>query len=70
VLTEWLNSSLKGTRADRCAYCGEPEKHSGDALLPFGTGPHAWVHYRCQEAWRTARHAEAIEVLMCYGVTT
>jgi hypothetical protein len=70
VLTGWLNSHLQATSPIRCAHCGRPEDalYAG-VLLPFGVGPHAWVHSRCWEAWRAARRRKAIETLAGCGVT-
>jgi hypothetical protein len=69
VLTEWLNRHFATHGPpDRCAHCSGSELHSGDPLLPFGVGPHAWVHGRCWGAWRAARRANAIEVLAQYGL--
>jgi hypothetical protein len=70
VLTEWLNRHFSTDGPpNRCAHCSGSELHSGDPLLPFGVGPHAWVHGRCWKAWRAARRQKAIETLAGYGVT-
>ena len=69
VLTEWLNRHFATYGPpDRCAHCSGSELHSGDPLLPFGVGPHAWVHGRCWGAWRAARRANAMEALVGYGL--
>ena len=70
VLTEWLNRHFSTDGPpNRCAHCSGSELHSGDPLLPFGVGPHAWVHGRCWEAWRAARRRKAVETLSGYGLT-
>ena len=69
VLTEWLNRHFSTDGPlNRCAHCSGSELHSGDPLLPFGVGPHAWVHGRCWEAWRAARRQKAIEALAQYEI--
>jgi hypothetical protein len=69
VLTDWLNGHLQASSPIRCAHRGRPEDASyAGVLLPFGIGPHAWVHSCCWEAWRAGRLAKAIEALAGYGL--
>jgi hypothetical protein len=57
----------------RCAHCGKPDTPGN--IVPFGTGPHAWLHHRCWRPWSAARQAEAVAALepilgdgLSYGV--
>jgi hypothetical protein len=71
VLTEWLDRHFPtGCPQDRCAHCGGGELHNSDPLLPFGVGPHVWIHRNCWEPWRAGRRAKAVEALEDRGLTT
>lgn len=51
VIIPWLNSHpASSDPAAGCAWCGTPE--TPDArILPFGIGPHTWLHPDCWGAW-------------------
>jgi RNA chaperone ProQ/FINO-like protein len=66
---EWLNRRLVGSSPDRCCWCGGMEDVLGaGVLLPFGIGPHAWLHRGCCEAWRDWRREEAVAALAAFEI--
>jgi hypothetical protein len=68
-VTEWLNRHFAGSPPDRCCWCGGREcADEGNTLLPFGVGPHAWVHSGCWERWRDWRRGEAVAALEALGI--
>jgi hypothetical protein len=67
VVVEFLNATHPDTDPNRCAWCGRAETPGG-VLLPFGVGPHAWMHSDCWESWRAQRRAKAEEDLARLGI--
>jgi hypothetical protein len=67
AVVDHMNATHPGTLSDRCAHCSKFET-PGRVLLPIGTGPHAWLHNDCWEAWRADRRAKAIAALAEAGV--
>lgn len=68
-LVEWLDRRLVDTPPDRCCWCGGTELAGEDnPLLPFGVGPHAWLHRGCCEAWRDWRREEAVAALAAFEI--
>lgn len=44
-----------------CLHCGRADEPGN--LVPFGVGPHAWLHSECWRGWYGARMAEAAQAL-------
>ena len=57
-VVDWLNANPASSPPESCALCTGPETW-GNTLLPFGVGPHAWLHSNCWPSWRDGRIAEA-----------
>jgi hypothetical protein len=69
-VTEWLNRRFVGSPPDRCCWCGGIERtDENNALLPFGVGPHVWMHSGCWERWRDWRRGEAVAALEALGIS-
>jgi hypothetical protein len=68
-VVEWLNRRLVGSPPDRCCWCGGMDRaDQNNALLPFGVGPHAWVHSSCWQRWRDWRRGEAVAALAAVNI--
>ena len=68
-LVEWLNRHLANSPPDRCCWCGGMDRaDENNALLPFGVGPHAWVHSSCWQRWRDWRRGEAVATLAVFNI--
>ena len=59
-IVDHLNATHPDTDPIRGAQCRN--------LLPIGTGPHAWLHNDCWEAWREDRRVKAVAALAEAGV--
>ncbi len=57
-VVRWMDLHTAATSPASCAHCGRPDA-PGAVIVPYGTGPHAWLHTRCWRPWFTARRAEA-----------
>jgi hypothetical protein len=66
-LVHWLNQHPASSPAGRGAWFGQPEV-AGAAVVPFGTGPHIWLHPRCWPAWHRRRRADALAALRSIGI--
>jgi hypothetical protein len=66
-IVRWLDLHPVTSAPGRCAHCGEPETR-GAAIVPYGTGPHAWLHPRCWPAWSDRRRREAERALAAVGI--
>jgi hypothetical protein len=60
-LTRWRELNPVASDPGRCAHCGRTDEPGN--VVPFGIGPHTWLHDRCWPAWDRARQAEAEAVL-------
>jgi hypothetical protein len=58
----WLDQHPAPSLPGCCVWCGQAEA-PGTAVIPFGTGPHTWLHGECWPAWFQARKAQAVEPL-------
>ena len=63
----WLNHYPAVSPAGRCAWCGYPDSRDV-VVLPFGTGPHIWLHGKCWSSWHLERQAKAAAALASMGV--
>lgn len=63
----WLNHYPAASPSGRCSWCGHPDSRDV-VVLPYGTGPHIWLHGKCWSSWRTERQAKAAEALASMGV--
>ena len=67
-IADWLNQNPPPPAdPDTCAACGRREM-PGAAVVPFGTGPHVWLHSACWRSWHRARIADAERTLAAMGV--
>lgn len=66
-IVRWLDRHPAASPAGRCAQCGEAETR-GAVVVPFGTGPHAWLHPGCWPAWSAGRRAAAERALTALGI--
>ena len=66
-LVEWLNANPASSAPDRCAGCGGADA-PGSALVPFGVGPHVWLHTDCWLGWRDKRVEQARVALAALGI--
>ena len=57
-VAQWLIDNPVPSSPDRCAECGDPGS-SGEALVPFGTEPHVWLHHICWRPWYDQRLIQA-----------
>ena len=60
---EWLNANPASSAHDKCAECRGMDA-PGAALVPFGVGPHVWLHPGCWRAWYNKRLAKAGAALL------
>ena len=68
VLTHWWNNNLTASNPDDgCAWCGKPETPYA-VIVPFGIGPHVWLHHACWGAWCASRRVEAATALAAIGI--
>ena len=63
---EWLVHHAVQSDPGRCHWCGSDAKL--EALVPYGTTGHAWLHGQCWPAWFDARKARAAAALMAMGL--
>jgi hypothetical protein len=61
-VARWLDQHPEPSPPGRCAWCGQAEA-PGAVVVPFGTGPHTWLHGECWPAWFQARKAQAMEAV-------
>ena len=66
-IIDWLNRNPAPSPAGRCVWCGHCE-NPNSVVLPFGTGPHTWLHSECWPSWQVERQAKAAEALASMGV--
>ena len=64
---EWLNANPAPSAPDRCAGCGGADA-PGSTLVPFGVGPHVWLHTDCWPVWRDKRVEQARVALAALGI--
>ena len=62
-VVDWLNANPAPSAPDRCAGCGGADA-PGSTLVPFGVGPHVWLHPGCWRAWYNKRLAKAGAALL------
>jgi hypothetical protein len=67
-IVDWLNRHPTPSPPGRCAWCGTPESPS-TVVLPFGTGPHTWLHSECWSDWQIVRRADAVAALRAIDPT-
>ena len=60
---DWLNANPAPSQPDQCAGCGGADA-PGSTLVPFGVGPHVWLHPGCWRAWYNKRLAKAGAALL------
>jgi hypothetical protein len=65
-VVRWLDTRPITPDPTRCAHCGSPDQPGN--IVPFGTGPHTWLHSRCWKPWYAARRAEAEAALAAMGI--
>jgi hypothetical protein len=58
-VVEWLDHHPAPSAPGRCAWCGGPEAR-GAVVVPFGIGPHTWLHAECWPVWHRERMAAAL----------
>jgi hypothetical protein len=63
------NNPEASSARDGCVHCGRPETPEAN-VVPFGIGPHVWLHHACWAAWSAARRAEATTALAAIGIPT
>jgi hypothetical protein len=61
-ITKWLDAHPEVSPAGTSVHCGGLDGNPS-ALLPFGFGPHTWLHSECRSAWSTACRAKAVAAL-------
>ena len=66
-LVEWLNANPASSAPDRCSECCGVDA-PGAALVPFGIGPHVWLHTDCWPVWRDKRVEQARVALAALGI--
>ncbi len=66
-LVEWLDDNPASSAPDRCAECCGVDA-PGAALVPFGVGPHVWLHTDCWPVWRDKRVEQARVALAGQGI--
>lgn len=62
-VVDWLNANPASSLPESCTLCAGPETW-GNTLIPFGVGPHAWLHSDCWPTWRYGRIKEAKAALV------
>ena len=62
-MIDWLNANPAPSAPDRCVGCGGADA-PGSTLVPFGVGPHVWLHPGCWRAWYNKRLAKAGAALL------
>jgi hypothetical protein len=63
LVIDYLNETFpRNCDPNRCEHCRQAET-SDSLLIPFGVGPHAWLHRSCAEPWRESRREAAIAAL-------
>lgn len=60
-VTHWRALNPVASAPSHCAHCDRPDEPGN--IVPFGTGPHVWLHGGCWEPWNLARQAEAERAL-------
>lgn len=60
-VTRWRDLHPVTSKPLQCAHCGRPDEPGN--IIPFGTGPHAWLHSGCWPAWDQAQR-EAAELAL------
>ena len=62
-VVDWQNAHPASSPPESCALCTGPETW-GNTLIPFGVGPHAWLHSDCWPSWRDGRIKDAEAALV------
>ena len=66
-IVEWLNRHPVPSPTGRCAACDKGET-TGVVVVPYGIGPHVWLHTECWPAWHDERRAKAAKALNTLGI--
>ena len=66
-IVEWLNQHPVSSKPGQCAACGNPNTR-GTPVVPFGIGPHVWLHSECWSGWSAKRRASAEIALAECGI--
>lgn len=60
-VTRWRDLHPVASEPEHCAHCGRPDEPGN--IVPFGAGPHAWLHSGCWPAWDRERQEKARRAL-------
>ena len=67
-IAEWLNQNFSASAVGTCVGCGRAETVEA-TVVPFGVGPHVWLHPACWPSWYRGRVTAAEAALELMGIT-
>ena len=65
-IVQWRNLHPAASDPSRCAFCGTADRPGN--LVPFGVGPHVWLHSPCWPTWDRDRRTETAAALAALGI--